>query len=320
MARILTGDKLINSVRTRTMSPDDVSIFNDDDILDIIDEEVQVQVLDKLIALHGENLTISVDVARNSSGAYVIPYRAVGNKLRDVSLINGNQIYELSQVSIGELPDYTIGQSYSNNLDMCYVENNQLKLVDPSVNYEYIRMRYYLRPSYLTKLDKAGIISAIVSDSGAGTVTLSMSQMGKNFTASSTFDIVQAKTPNKIRAFDLTPATYVNNGTTGTITFAYSDLTNILTDLAVGDYVSLAEETPVPNIPTEMHPLVAQAAAVNILESLTDSEALNNAERKLQKIVTAVQFLIDDRVELAPKKIKPRYNTLRGTNGRRGSY
>lgn len=319
MARILTGDRLINSVRSRTMSPDDTSVFDDDGILDIIDEEMTVQVLDKLIALHGENLTISVDVARNSSGVYTIPYRSIGNKLRDVSLIQGNQIYELAQISIGELPDHSYGLSYAGDLDYFYVENNKVKLVDPETSYDSIRIRYYLRPNYLTKVNKAGIIGTITTDVDANTVTLTMSQMGRNFTASSTFDIVQAKTPNKIRSFDLTPTAYVSNGTTGTITFAYTDLSDIISDLEAGDYVTIAGETPVPNIPTEMHPLIAQAAAVQILDSLGDTESLRNAENRLKKISDSVQFLIDDRVELAPKKIKPRHGALRSSN-RKGRY
>ena len=44
-----------------------------------------------------------------------------------------------------------------------------------------------------------------------------------------------------------------------------------------------------PNIPTEMHPLLAQAAAVNLLESLADTEALRNAEARMEKMVAAAR-------------------------------
>lgn len=154
MARIMTGNKMIESVRNRTMCPDDTSIFTDSDILDIIDEEMNMQVLDKLIRLHGENLTYTVDIPRNESGAFTIPHRALGNKLRDVSLIFGNQTYELSQVSIGELPDYSNWQVSYTELDLFYVENNKIKLIADNRNYDYIRIRYYLRPNFLTKHQK----------------------------------------------------------------------------------------------------------------------------------------------------------------------
>jgi len=333
VARILTGDSMVNSVRKRTMTPEDTSTFTDDDILDIIDEELNVQVIDKLLTLHGENLTIEVDVPRDASGCYTIPYRAVGNKLRDISLISGNTIYEMAQISIGELPDYTYGEYASNDLDKFYVQNNKINLVEPNRSYESIRVRYYLRPNFLTKMDKAGVISAAPLESiytdpdpeiatQTEAYTIKLSSVGKGFTSTDLYDIVGHKSPNKIKTFDIVPLSFTKSGTTGTIIFAKSDIEGIINDIQVGDYVTIAQETPVPNIPTEMHPLLAQAAAVNILESLTDTEALANAERRMEKMTKAVQSLIDDRVELAPKKIKPRHGTLASGWGlnNRGKY
>ncbi len=322
MARIINGNRMIDSVRKRTMCPDDTSIFTDDDILDILDEEMNVQVLDKLVRLHGENLTVSVDIPRNSSGSYSIPHRALGNKLRDVSLVNGNTLFEMSQISIGELPDYSNGTDSYAQLDLFYIENNKVKLVTSTRSYDSIRVRYYLRPNFLTKLAKAGIINSIVKDTEAGTLTLSLSQVGTSFTESDTYDIIGKNAPNKIKAMDLATSDFTS-GTTGVIVFMISDIGEYLDDIEVGDYVSLAGETPVPNIPTEMHPLLAQAAAIQILEGLGDTEALQNAVARMDKMVTAVQTLIDARVELAPKKIKPRYGALRsqlGSNRNKGRY
>lgn len=311
MSRILTGDRMIDSVRKRTMVPDDTSIFTDQDILDILNEELDVQVLEKLLTLHEEHLTTHVDIPRNNEGVYEIPYRAIGNKVRDISLVNGSgrnaYVYELSQIGIGELPDYSFSIDSNTYLDRFYVEGNEFKLINPSRNYDTIRIYFYIRPSVLTKVDQAGIISSIVND---GTnVTLELSQVGKNFTSDLVYDIVGKRSPNKIRGYDLTPVS-VTTGTTGSIVFALSDIEDFVGDIKVGDYVTVAEETPVPNIPTEMHPMLAQATAIHILEALGDTEALSNAEKRMMKMVNSVQTLIDDRVELAPKKIKPRHSTL----------
>lgn len=316
MAKILTGDKMIESTRSRTMTPDDTSTFTDDRILDILDEEMSAQVLNKLITLHGENLTVSVDIPRDASGEYTFPYRAVGNKLRDVSLINGNVVYELAQVSIGELPDFSYANDSDSFLDKFYIENNKIKLIQPSRNYASIRIKYYLRPSYLTKVEQAGVVSSIVTDTVANTVTMALSSVGKNFTLTDKYDIVGHQSPNKIKAFDLVPNS-LTTGTTGIIVFNLDDLSDELTDLQVGDYVALAGETPVPNIPTEMHPLLAQAGAIQLLESMTDTEALTNAIKRFDKMTTAIQELIDARVDLAPKKIKPRHGALSASIGTR---
>src|SRR5690606_33231716 len=122
MSRILTGDRLIKSVRKRTMLPDDTSVFTDQDILDVANEELDVNLLDKLLAIHAEHLVVSLDIEKNSSGVYEIPSRAIGNKLRDVSLVVGTQIYELTQVGIGDLSDYDIHDDLGSALDKFYIE------------------------------------------------------------------------------------------------------------------------------------------------------------------------------------------------------
>lgn len=312
MSRILTGDKLISSVRKRSMSPEDTSVFTDQDILDIANEEMDVQLLDKLLSLHEEHLTTHVDLPRTEEGAYDIPYRAIGNKIRDVGLVNNpgpnETVWELSQISLGELPDYSFDSGIGQDLDKFYVESNQLKLIRPARSYDFVRIYFYIRPNVITKLDQAAKISNISSDPIGGTVTINFSNIPKKFNVGLEYDIVGGRTPNKIKAYDLTPTNI--SSSIKSITFSYSDLEPYLDDIKVGDYVTQAEESPIPNIPTEMHPVLAQLSAVHLLEALGDSEGLRNALARLDKMNTAVMQLVDDRVELAPKKIKPRHGTL----------
>jgi len=317
MSRVLTGDKLIESIRLRAFIPNDTATYTDQDILNVANEEMDVQLLDKLLSLHEEHLTVHVDIPRNAEGVYEIPYRAIGNKVRDVSLVIAGQVYELSQISIGELSDYSFtNTTIVEDLDKFYIESNFIKILQPSRSYDHIRIHYYIRPSVITKTEKAGTISSLPTLNQAGTaytIQLASGSTPKTFTASMQFDIVGKKTPNKIKVWDLQPLTYNNN--TGTFTFSKEDLDPYLSEIIVGDYVCQAEESPVPNIPTEMHPVLAQLAAVHILESLGDSEGLGNAERRLNKLITSTTKLVDARVELAPKKIKPRHGTLQQSIG-----
>jgi len=240
-----------------------------------------------------------------------------------VSLLQGEVLYELSQISISELPDHSYSSDSSSYLELFYMENSTIKLVTPSRSYTAIRMRFMLRPNVLTKQEEAGTISNIVVDDIAGTTTLVLSSVGRNFVSGVEYDIVGAKSPNKIKAFDKLP-TAVSIGSSGSIVFNTSDLSNELNDIKKGDFVTLAGETPVPNIPTEMHPLLAQAAAVQLLESTTDTEALNNAQKRMDKMAASIQTLVDNRVDFAPKKIKPRHSALSSAIGvrrkNRGRY
>ena len=314
MSRILTGDKLVASVRNRAMIPNDTSVYTDQDILDIANEEMDVQLLDKLLSLHEEHLTTHIDIPRNSSGKYEIPVRAIGNKLRDVALIRGsNDIYEMHQISIGARSDVSSNGSSSAS-DLFYIENNQVKLVNNETSYESIRMYFYLKPSVLTLTERAGVISNISEDTVGNTVTFTFPKMPKNFSITNAngvtnlFDIIKSNTPNKILSYDNEVLAISNS--LKTITLNNSNGNIVVEDIKLGDYVALEEESPVPNIPTEMQPVLAQQAAVHILEAMGDTEGLANANRRLSKMETATMSLVDDRVELAPKKIKSRHGTI----------
>ena len=314
MSRILTGDKLVESIRNRAMIPDDTSVYTDDNLLGIANEEIDVQLLDKLLSLHEEHLTTNVEVPRNETGAYEIPYRAVGNKIRDITMIRGGNLYELTQVSIGELSDYIDNDdNYTNGLDKFYVEHNQIKLVQPSRSYDTLRMYFHIRPNFLTKLEKAGVISSIVTSDTE--VTYNFTTMPSAFTAALLYDIVGYRTPNKIKSYDITPVEV--NTSLKYIKFTKSDI-SALSEIVVGDYICQAEESPVPNIPTEMHPVLAQLAAVHVLEAMGDTEGLTNAQKRLDRMQKSVMMLVDDRVELAPKKIRPRNGVI--AEGRFGQY
>ena len=59
------------------------------------------------------------------------------------------------------------------------------------------------------------------------------------------YDIVGKKTPNKIKKFDLTALSFTKLANSATMTFSYDSLSDIIDTIEVGDYVTLAEETPV---------------------------------------------------------------------------
>lgn len=314
MSRVLTGNKLVESVRNRAMIPNDTSLYTDENILDIANEEIDVQLLDKLLSLHEEHLTVHIDVPKNSDGVYDIPHRAVGNKVRDIVMITGGTHYEMTQISIGELPDYTFdNQTFSQGLDKFYVESNQVKLINNNRGYDTLRIYFYIRPSFLTLESKAGKIISINED--GNDIVFKFNSLPRDFSDNIAYDIVGYKTPNKIKKWDLLPVPESVSVVGKEMRFKKEDLNNSIDSILEGDYICKAEESPVPNIPTEMHPVLAQLTAVHILEAMGDTEALGNAQRRLERMTSSVMSLVDDRVELAPKKIRPRNGVLNESRG-----
>lgn len=131
-----------------------------------------------------------------------------------------------------------------------------------------------------------------------------------HFTSALKYDVVGAESPNKIIHFNIYPNAINTN--LKTISFSAADAP----DLVVGDYITKAEETIVPNIPTELHPIVAQRVAVACLEAMGDEQNKQSAERQLAKMEKASSKIISNRVEGANKKIKNRFGTLNASKKR----
>ena len=312
MSGVLTSSELIRSIKRRAMIPSDQDTFTDEDFLEMLNEEIQYFGVPHLLRTHEEYLLVSQDFALDGRNKYDIPYRALGNKLREVSYVTNvsgltgqpstEQVFELSRISVDDLPDYN-NYSTSRYAQAFYVENNKIALLgELPITNAVLRMHFYLRPNTFVLEDRAGLIQSI--DTVNGVITLQ--EFPDAFASSPDMDFVKHQSPNIILAFDATPTAVDAN--TRTVTFNPTDLPS---DLQVGDYLNVAQETVVPQLPVELHAILAQRVAVAALEALGDTEGLTSAMRRLEMMEKSSNDIIDNRVEGAPEKITNRHGTLR---------
>lgn len=320
MSSILLADKLIASIRRRAFIPRSQETFTNEDFLEMATEEVNIGLMDQIIEARGDYLVYSTDIELvEGTTQYEVPSRAHGNKLRDAVIVDGDGevIYELSQVSLDELIDFQTNYSYQKRTYF-YMQNNMLVLHSDVIKSDhYIRMYFYMRPNKLVVNNRAGTVSSIsdgTDSDGNDTKILSFESLPSHFTSSLLYDITAVASPNKIVHFNLEPVAV--NLTLKTVTFAAEDVPQV----SVGDYLTKAEETIVPNLPTEYHPVVAQRVAVACLEAMGDEQNKQSAERKLAQMERAVLKIVTNRVEGAPKKIKNRHGTLHALNTNRKKW
>lgn len=307
MSRVLTTDGLIRSVRTRGSIPSDTSTYTDEVVIDVLNEEIDVGLLTSILSNSEEYLVSYKDIPIVADTTrYKIPYRAIGNKLRDVFLLdNGSNFYECTRISLEENADYTQYNSASyTNLNQFYVENDSIVFVNNALsNFTHVRMYFYLRPNRLVLEEHACKITNINRTTGI----ISVNNVPADFSSLPLVDFIANKTPNKIISYDNTITSISSTTNPKTITIP---LANIPDELEVGDWICQAEETPIANIPTEWQPVLAQRTAVFFMESMGDTEGLNNAKAKLAQMEKSVIMLTDSRVEGAPQKIKNRNGLL----------
>jgi len=307
MAKVLTTDRLVNTALRRAMIPENQSTFTSDDVQDILNEEFGIHVVPNVLKAHEEFYVVSEDVALVSNKtSYKIPYRAIGNKIREISYVDSNgAVYEMTRVTIEDVPQYK-GHYSTNRVYAFYLKGDSVVLINETAQSGSLRFSYYLRPSELVENDRGGVITDIDTATVPGETTITMSTFPEHFSTITLFDIVQGKSPNNIITFDRTILSVDANAQTVTFT----TIEDIDSSLVAGDIITQAEESIVPQLPTELHPILAQRAAVKMLEALGDTEGMNNAQRELERMEYNSMTLIDNRAEGSTLKVKNTHSTL----------
>jgi hypothetical protein len=301
----LTTNALLKSIKRRAMVPDNQNTFSDQDFIDLMNEEMMIGLVPSILQMKEEYFLFRQLVPLQSDKSnYPVPERALASKLREVCFrdstdkIVGNE-YEMTQIAIDDR--YTglangTGSSDFTGFRRFYMFGSDL-ILHPSVGpnpHGSLSFYYYLRPNTIVKESSVALITNINRTTGDITV----SSLPSVYTVTEKVDFVKAKSPHNILDIDI----QINslNSLTKVINVTASQIPK---DLEVGDYIPLAGQSCIPNVPTELHMVLAQRVAQRILEALGDTEGLNNATAKVLEMEGKLSTMIENRVEGAPRKV-----------------
>ncbi len=289
-----TTTEFLTSVRMRGSIPTTTNtnnVNNTTNLLAMATEELHIKLLPLIMSVREEFYVANKDHTVTASQAgYAIPSRASGMVLRDVLWIEGTTITALLPVD----PE-TITTTATGTPDGYYLEHNNVVLYPtPSTTSGTLRLRYFMRPSRLAATTACAQVATI--DSGTNTVTVS--SIPSSWGTGTIVDFISANVPYSCHAIDQT----ISNVASTTITFS-----SLPTNLAVGDWIALAEYTPIPQIPHEFQPVLSQMTVVKALEAIGDREGAAKAEKALTDpengMIASCLKLITPRVQGTPKKV-----------------
>ncbi len=319
------NDELLKSIKLGCMVPVSQIALSDEDILFLASEELELDVLAGVLKAREEYYVYVEEQAKNNSGVYPIPARASGNRLRSVFLKDSNNnLYKCSEISVDQVP--YMDSYYSSGVwdPMFYIQNNKVIFLNntaQSVTASYVVLHYYLEPNSLVLPSAALTITDI--NTTTGQISVSERQIPGTFDSGSKIDFIKGTPTNIIQGMDIDLVSVSSNTPINSQKFITVDPSDLPSDLAVGDYVAIAGESPVPQLVSNLRPLLAQATICRILESQGDNNNIAIAQKKLDKMVKNMSALIQDRTEGNPKKIVNRSGMMRnslisGGWGRRG--
>jgi len=313
MSKVYTTDDLIDSVRLRGgLNDNDASGTGqkDDDIILFLNEEMNELVT--LILEANENYLLvreKITPVANQS-EYEINERAVFNKIKNVYYMSdSNDTRQIIQpISTSAYPS-----SLTTVETPCYYDivGNKIVFV-PSIGSGptgWYEITWTFRPGELVKTAEARQITAV--NTSTGIVTLD-STVPSSWTTNNKFDIHSNTSGGNIRLWSLN-ATSVS-GNTITFSDAIDGSTYGTFAPQVGDWVCLEGQAVIPALPAEMHPTLAQAATVRVMESLQNPEGIQVHTARLNRMLQGNRLGLNPRTDLA-RKIVPNdsiWDYLRG--------
>lgn len=295
---------LLLSVKQRSMNADNQNLLTDADIVRIASEELQAVILPYIESVKGEYFVKFEDQTFvNGTTAYTMPQRATGTKLRDVCLLD-NQGTEILLNYINP-EDLKSSWAYAPYQFGFYPKDDQIILILGNLigsgNYSYVRMIYFRRPNTLCTTGITGNAGQVVSfNTVAKTITLDFAPT--TWTTSTQFDIINSLPPFQARVDNAT----INNISGFVLTFNDA----LPSGLSVGDWVSEANFSPIPQIPVECHRLLEALTAARILQ-YTGDPAFQVMQAMAESMKRDLMGILSPRVEGSPRKI-PIRNRLWG--------
>jgi hypothetical protein len=282
-----TTTGLIADVKRRGHFPTSQSTFQTSDLLKILNDALYAVIVPLIQSAQEEFfVTYSDTTIVAGTDAYAIPSRAIGGALRDVATVDGAELTSLERLD----PEVI---THDDRPEGFMLRGNKVVLYPSPVQSGTLRLSYYRRPSELVATSSCGLITAI--NTGTNEVTVSSTPSG--WTTNTSIDIIPS-TPH----FDaLSEAVAISSVAGTTIT-----LPSLPSGLAVGDYLTPAGQSPIPQVPVEAHPLLAQAAALRCASDQGTDDAFKRLADVYSRMERDFLQILSPRVEGAPKKVNNR--------------
>lgn len=273
--------ELIGALKLHGSFPTSDDLFSELDILSLFNHQMSVEITPLMLRLNEEYFLAEKDFSIVQGSKYRIPSRAIGSQLRDLVILDSagnptriNRLFE---------------EDRPKGLSGYYVTRNSIELTN-DFNYGSLRMKFFVRPAKLVLTTSC----AQVTGFDVNALTVDVSGVPSTFANLIAIDFVQNNNP-----YDLLDMDAVVANISGT-TLTFSSLPD---GLAVGDWICLASQSPVPQVPEELHAVLVQSGLVKALSSKQDKKYQDELAALDRVMETAINML-DPRVKNSSSKMR----------------
>ena len=278
-----TTADLINNILLVGHVPLGNNTFTPANIVNLANRELQTPIMKQILSTRGGYYLTYDDYTAAQDGLYTIPSGAIAGALANVELVQTPTIIPVNLIEESE--QFSTNSPTSTSYGFFMRGNSVQILPTPSIG--FCRLWYFKRPSKLILTSQASQITAI---NGA---VYSVSSVPSNIVVGAAVE-VQGDQP---------PFNILGEGVITAISGTDITLDAAVTNVTIGDWIALEDQTPVPQIPVEFRPLLEQRVVVKIYELQGYLDKMKAAQAKLDELEKDTFSLITPRVKSQTKVI-----------------
>jgi hypothetical protein len=215
----------------------------------------------------------------------------------NTTLVNGNN-FVIGSLAITAGTDFAIGANSNITTSNIYVALTALGISSDISGTSLLIKSKSPKTTYTTSNS-----AALALQSGLG---VEFNSIPANITNSSIIDFLQTKGGHRTYSIEVTLGAAAISG--NIINF---DAGVIPTNFIPGDYICLINECIIPQIPSDLHSLLAERTCERMLMSIGDVQGSQISAQKVAQLEKNQAAMVDNRVEGAPLKLMNRFSHLR---------
>jgi hypothetical protein len=296
----VTSDRFLQGLKRRITIPANQPLMTDQNFLDLANDVIRDRMVPLFLSTNQNYFVTYVDFPMTQGvKKYPIHYRAIGRALRDLKLKYNLDNIRMVDMRLIALEDEHLFINQTLPTGFYFSGDSIMVVPEPNSSTYIMRQFFNLQPNRMVTMDQAAKVVAI-----AGNV-LTVDAIPAAFLPPLKVDFIQGKAGCSTISYDVT----LQGAASNQLTFASaSDLAGV----EVGDYVALAQESPVMQLPDEAQQLLETATADRVLYAIGDYEgsAAMQKDAKLQEM--NLLKIIQPRIEGEQTKIINRNGLLRG--------
>lgn len=305
---------LIASLKRRGSVPTRQNLFDEDDFLEFLTEEMQTELVPTVIKAREDfYLTYRdfqvVPITSVSSAGFgnedfgLLPFggtvpitfatllnRSIGTRIKDMHLItqSGEVTGHIPRITLDDISTFSgFGGFYFQGNDIIFHPKNIF-------NQKYIRIYFYRLPNRLTQSQNCAKVQFInIANSTITIDAIPNTDWVPNFS----LDIIQGQ-----QGYESVLDDVLITNVTGNVL----ELSQISQKISPGDWVCPAGEACVAQMPVVAYPLLAQLGSAQFLESFGRTLEADKANIKYEKMKANFKDMLQPRSEMQKKKIVSR--------------